>query len=70
MLILDEATSALDTATETLVVESLEGLSRNLTIVMIAHRLSSLEHCDRIIKLEHGVVVADGPPCQIITREH
>lgn len=51
MIVLDEATSALDTTTEEEVMKALEGLSRELTIVMIAHRLSTLARCDRVFEL-------------------
>lgn len=66
VIILDEATSALDTITEDAVMDAVEGLSRNLTMVMIAHRLSTVRRCDRVVRLEHGAVVADGPPSLII----
>ena len=56
----DEATSALDTATEQAVMEAIEGLRSELTIVMIAHRLSTLERCDRVIQLDHGVIECEG----------
>lgn len=60
VLFLDEATSALDTGTETRVVNALnESLDLSLT-VMIAHRLSSLVHCDRILLIDQGAVVASG----------
>ena len=49
MLVFDEATSALDNATEQAVMEAVEGLSRDLTLVMIAHRLTTVANCDRII---------------------
>jgi ABC-type multidrug transport system fused ATPase/permease subunit len=54
VLVLDEATAALDNATEQAVMEAVEGLSRELTIVMIAHRLSTVQRCDRLIHLERG----------------
>ena len=54
VLVLDEATSALDNDTEATVMKSVEDLSRSLTVVMIAHRLSTLERCDRVIQLKHG----------------
>jgi len=66
VLILDEATSALDTATELSVMEAINQLSRNLTVVMIAHRLSTVSQCDRVIRLEQGRVVADGPPSEVL----
>jgi ATP-binding cassette subfamily B protein len=62
VLVLDEATAALDNATEQAVMEAVEGLSRELTIVMIAHRLSTVARCDRVIRLHEGGVALDGPP--------
>ena len=66
MLVFDEATSALDTATESGVMAAIEGLSRDLTIVLIAHRFSTLERCDRVIRLDRGVVIGDGPPQTVL----
>ena len=54
ILVLDEATSALDNKTEKEIISEINSLSENLTIIMIAHRLSSLKYCDRIIKFEGG----------------
>jgi len=54
VLIFDEATSALDNETEAAVIKSIEALGSDLTILMIAHRLSTVEICDRVIKLEGG----------------
>ena len=51
VLILDEATSALDNETENAFVDALESLKGELTIIMIAHRLTTIENCDKIIKL-------------------
>ena len=51
VLIFDEATSALDNETEQAVMEAIEGLGRDLTILIIAHRLTTLEGCDRVIDL-------------------
>ena len=56
VLVFDEATSALDNATEAALMDSIENLSRELTIVMIAHRLSTVQRCDRVIELEAGSV--------------
>lgn len=56
VLVFDEATSALDNDTEAAVMEAIEGLSRDLTLVIIAHRLSTISRCDRVIELEHGIV--------------
>jgi ATP-binding cassette subfamily B protein len=60
VLVLDEATSALDNATERSVMEAIEDLDRDLTIVLIAHRLSTVRRCDTIVELRHGRVVAQG----------
>lgn len=57
VLVFDEATSALDTATESAVMEAINGLDKNLTILLIAHRLSTLDGCDVIVRLEGGSVV-------------
>jgi ATP-binding cassette subfamily B protein len=61
VLVLDEATSALDNETERSVMQAIEGLHRNLTILLIAHRLSTVRYCDSIAELEHGRVVAQAP---------
>tara|TARA_Y100000589_G_C27127735_1_gene619267 strand:- start:992 stop:1549 length:558 start_codon:yes stop_codon:yes gene_type:complete len=54
VLILDEATSSLDNITEKKVMDSINKLSRNLTIIMVAHRLSTLADCDKIVTLRKG----------------
>ena len=66
VLVYDEATSALDTVTEEAVMAAVEGLSKELTILMIAHRLSTVQSCDRIIRLEHGSVIDHGPPVDVM----
>jgi ATP-binding cassette subfamily B protein len=68
VLVFDEATSALDTATEQSVMTAIEGLSRELTIVLIAHRLSTVVCCDRVIRLDLGGVIGDGPPRTVLTQ--
>jgi len=60
LLILDEATSALDDETEASVMASVEALDPDLTIILIAHRLSTLAGCDRIYRLEGGRIVDQG----------
>ena len=42
--------------------EAINSLSESLTVIMIAHRLSTVESCDRVIRLENGSISADGPP--------
>ena len=60
VLILDEATSALDHETETQVMNAIHASGQNTTLIMIAHRLTTLEHCDQIIELEAGQIVRRG----------
>lgn len=60
VLILDEATSALDTVTEKNIIDSLEKLPKNMTIILIAHRLSTVKHADMIYLLEEGQLVGQG----------
>jgi len=59
VLIFDEATSALDNKTEQAVMEAIEGLGRDLTILIIAHRLTTLKGCDCVIELENGDIVSN-----------
>lgn len=60
ILIMDEATSALDNLTERAVMSSIHALSREKTIILIAHRLSTVRHCDTIFLLEQGELIAQG----------
>jgi ATP-binding cassette subfamily B protein len=62
ILLLDEATSALDIASEEAIREALDRLMRGRTVVAIAHRLSTLRGFDRILVLQVGRIVEDGPP--------
>lgn len=60
VLIFDEATSALDDATEASIMAAIDRLGRDLTVLMIAHRLSTVRNCDTIYRLAHGRVEASG----------
>jgi ABC-type multidrug transport system fused ATPase/permease subunit len=66
ILIFDEATSALDTLTEQAVMDSIAELDRSVTVVMIAHRLTTVKRCDVIFELGHGRVVAEGTYEQLL----
>ena len=68
VLILDEATSALDNQTEEKVMEAISNLSKNITIVLIAHRLTTLKNCDKIYNLEKGQVVQNGTYDELINK--
>ncbi len=60
VLVFDEATSALDNTTEQSVMDSIGALDRDLTILIVAHRLTTVQRCDTIIELEEGRMVAQG----------
>lgn len=60
VLVFDEATSALDSTTEKKVMEAIKELNQNFTVLILAHRLSTLQDCDSIIELENGSVKAKG----------
>ncbi|OGQ25215.1 MAG: hypothetical protein A2138_06075 [Deltaproteobacteria bacterium RBG_16_71_12] len=66
LLVLDEATSALDGATEAAFFAALREARRERTVVSIAHRLSTTRSFDRVILVEHGAVVTEGPPLEAI----
>lgn len=70
VIVLDEATSALDNATERSVMTAIDELRADLTVIMIAHRLTTLANCDLIIRLENGRIIESGDYDTIIGREH
>ena len=68
VLILDEATSSLDVPSERLVQHALRTLLEDRTAVIIAHRLTTVEIADRVIVVDAGRIVEDGPPRALIGR--
>ena len=68
VLIFDEATSALDSETEQAVMQSIEGLSEDLTILMVAHRLTTLKNCTQIVELGDGCIKRTGTYQQIMNQ--
>ncbi|MDM0103596.1 ABC transporter ATP-binding protein [Variovorax sp. J22R24] len=66
IMILDEPTAALDTESERLVIEGLERLMQGRTVIMIAHRLSTLRNADKIIVLKDGIVVEEGTNDELV----
>jgi len=67
LLVFDEATSALDNHTEHALMNAIDRFSRGVTVISVAHRLTTLERCDRVICLSYGSIVADGPPDQVLS---
>ncbi len=66
LLILDEATSALDNESERLVQEALQRLMTGRTTLIVAHRLSTIEHADRVVVMERGRIVEQGRPADLL----
>ena len=60
LLVLDEATSALDTFSESKVLEAIAGLTRTMTVIIVAHRLTTLKDCDLIIVFNNGEIEGQG----------
>ena len=60
VLILDEATSALDNQTEQAVMDAVNNLSKNITIILVAHRMNTVKKCDIIFKIEKGELISQG----------
>lgn len=68
VLVLDEATSSLDIPSERMVQRALETLLAGRTAIVIAHRLSTVQTADRVLVLEHGRVLEDGSPAELVTN--
>ena len=68
VLVLDEATSSLDNQTEKAVMACLDNLHREMTILIIAHRLTTIQNCDQIVELEGGAVIAQGTYDELIEK--
>jgi ATP-binding cassette, subfamily B, putative efflux pump len=69
ILILDEATSALDLESEHLIQEAIEKLAKDRTTFVVAHRLSTITHADRIVLIEHGEIVEDGSHDELMAKQ-
>lgn len=69
VLVLDEATSSIDTETEALIQEALERILRTRTSLVIAHRLSTIRNADRIIVMDKGKIVEDGPHAALMAQD-
>lgn len=69
ILLFDEATSALDNKTEEIIQKSLQNFLKNYTVIAVAHRLSSIQHFDRIVVLKEGVKVEEGSHRELMDME-
>jgi ABC-type multidrug transport system fused ATPase/permease subunit len=69
ILVLDEATSALDNETEALVTKAIQALSGTITMIIIAHRLTTVEHCDRVYTLESGRIIKSGNYQEVVLAD-
>jgi ABC-type multidrug transport system fused ATPase/permease subunit len=68
IVVLDEANSALDTAVEIEIQRALDALMRGRTVLAIAHRLSTVAKFDRLVVLQDGRIIEDGPPAELRRR--
>jgi ATP-binding cassette subfamily B protein len=68
ILLLDEATSSLDAASERMVQQALEALERGRTTLVIAHRLATVQHADRIVVMDRGQIVAQGTHAELMKQ--
>jgi len=68
VLVLDEATSSLDTATERGVMDAVRALEGDKTILIVAHRLSTVEHCDRLFRIKKGEMVEEGEVVSVLKK--
>jgi ATP-binding cassette, subfamily B, bacterial len=69
ILLLDEATSSLDAASERMVQQALEALEKGRTSLVIAHRLATVQHADRIVVMERGAIVAQGTHAELLRQD-
>jgi subfamily B ATP-binding cassette protein MsbA len=69
IVILDEATSALDNRSEAIVQQAINNLMQNRTVIVIAHRLSTVRNADKIVVVKHGKIVEEGPHEELIEKE-
>ena len=69
ILILDEATSSLDTESEKIVQDAIEKLMHNRTVIVIAHRLSTVHNADKIIVLDKGLIIDMGTHEELINKD-
>jgi subfamily B ATP-binding cassette protein MsbA len=69
IMVLDEPTSALDPQHEQMITETLRGLKRQRTIILVSHRLSTVADCDQIFVMDEGKIVERGTHSELIARQ-
>ena len=69
ILVLDEATANIDTETESLITQALERLMDGRTSIMVAHRLSTIQHADTIVVMHHGRIVESGNHQELLRKD-
>ena len=69
MLVFDEATSALDYKSERIIMNNMERICQGRTVMIIAHRLSTVQTCDRILVVEKGEIVEQGTHEELIRKQ-
>ena len=69
ILVLDEPTSALDAHTESAVLDALQRLMKGRTTFIVAHRLSTIRHAGRVVVLDDGALLEEGPPAELLRRD-
>ena len=69
IVILDEATSALDNKSEKVVQEALDNLMKNRTVIVIAHRLSTVQNADKIVVINDGRIVEEGSHEELLDKK-
>jgi ATP-binding cassette subfamily B protein len=68
VVVLDEATSSLDSITEQAIQDTFAGALRGKTVVVVAHRLSTIAHLDRILVMDRGAIIEDGSHAELLRR--
>lgn len=69
IIILDDTTSAVDLETESMIQDELKNIQKDTTVFIIAHRISSIQHADKILVLEHGRIIEEGNHRQLLEKE-
>ena len=69
IVLLDEATASLDAENETIVQEAISNATKGKTVVVIAHRMRTIENADKVIVLDKGTIVEEGNPCDLMERK-